>query len=214
VLDPNFAGARQVVRLRKLLRRNQGAAAAGGGGGELSIATEPEKANRRGSVIKSPHSVNWSNFVNDEGFRMESCPELADYFANQFRRFAGADEVLQWDEFWRLLKDLDLGLSDPEILQLRQRVSECQAGVYTVARTLEAPLAGPHRARSLPRFQADVNSDGIIDWNEMVNAIQPVLSKIWQAKLAKAPEYEKWVELQWDTVSPPSAVWCLAANLF
>jgi len=35
--------------------------------------------------------------------------ELADYFANQFRRFAGADEVLQWDEFWRLQKDLDLG---------------------------------------------------------------------------------------------------------
>ena len=44
--------ARQVVRLQKLQRRNQGsAAAAAAGGGELSIVTEPKKKHTRFSIL-------------------------------------------------------------------------------------------------------------------------------------------------------------------
>ena len=42
--------------------------------------------------------------------------------ANQYRRFAGSDELLQWDEFWRFMHDLDLGLTDDEIASMRQEV--------------------------------------------------------------------------------------------
>jgi hypothetical protein len=49
------------------------------------------------------------------------------------------------------------------------------------------------------RLQADTNADGVIDWDEAVAALEPLLSKVWQAQQAGKPEYEHWCELQWDT---------------
>ena len=77
-------------------------------------------------------------------------------------------KVLEWDEFWRFVHDLELGLSDLEIAELRQA--------------------------------ADTDNDGVVTWDEMVAVVTPHLSKIWAAKLAGAPEYDKWVQLHWETV--------------
>jgi Ca2+-binding EF-hand superfamily protein len=52
-------------------------------------------------------------------------------------------QVLEWDEFWRFMHDLELNLSDEEIVKLRQK--------------------------------ADVNKDGVIEWDEMVAVVQPLL---------------------------------------
>jgi len=67
---------------------------------------------------------------------------------------------LDWQEFWRFLHGLDLGLTDFEIGQLRQK--------------------------------ADANSDGVVEWDELLSVIEPLLGKIWNAKLNDAPEYNKW----------------------
>lgn len=48
---------------------------------------------------------------------------------NEFHRFCGKDEVLEWDEFWRFMKDLDLGINDLEIGQLRQKADMNHDGV-------------------------------------------------------------------------------------
>jgi hypothetical protein len=48
---------------------------------------------------------------------------------NEFHRFCGTDEVLEWDEFWRFMKDLELGVSDLEIAQMRQKADVNKDGV-------------------------------------------------------------------------------------
>jgi hypothetical protein len=90
--------------------------------GSFDAVTNP--TGRKGA-IKSPKEADWRKFETDEGFRLDHSPALADYLANQYRRFAGRDEVLQWDEFWRLISDLNLGLDDFAIAQLRQQVLSC-----------------------------------------------------------------------------------------
>jgi Ca2+-binding EF-hand superfamily protein len=54
--------------------------------------------------------------------------------------------VLEWDEFWRFMHDLELNLSDEEIVKLRQK--------------------------------ADVNKDGVIEWDEMLAVVQPLLGAL------------------------------------
>jgi hypothetical protein len=48
---------------------------------------------------------------------------------NEFHRFCGKDEVLEWDEFWRFMKDLNLGITDLEIGQMRQKADINRDGV-------------------------------------------------------------------------------------
>lgn len=40
----------------------------------------------------------------------------------------------------------------------------------------------------------------VVDWIELLSVVEPILGKIWAAKLENAPEYEKFTELHWETV--------------
>jgi len=168
----------EVYRLRKLMRDNQQLIISANTGGRLtSINTNvpPSSANKgissKGTPtsIKSPTNVDFSRFDRDgnKDFKLANAPSLYDYIVNEFHRFCGQDEVLDWQEFWRFLHGLDLGLTDFEIGQLRQK--------------------------------ADANSDGVVEWDELLSVIEPLLGKIWNAKLNDAPEYNKWKELHWET---------------
>jgi hypothetical protein len=48
------------------------------------------------------------------------------------------------------------------------------------------------------RQQADVNSDGVVDWEEMVAILEPLLGKFHTAELECAPEYLRWCLLHWE----------------
>jgi len=189
-LDEKAAKA-EVVRLRSLLRQHEQAllkssmATAGGGGGttrasltvKISPAVAPaETEASQGAPVKSPNGckspysrADVAKFDNNHAasFNVEDCPQIRDYLINEFSRFAGADQVLEWDEFWRFMQNLELRLSDQEIATLRQK--------------------------------ADINHDGVIEWEEMLTVVQPVLGKYWQAQLHGAPEYTHWTELHWET---------------
>ena len=69
-------------------------------------------------------------------FRIENAPQLFDYLANEYYRFGGKDELLSWDEFWRFMKELDLGLSDVEIATLRQEADSNADGLVDWAEML------------------------------------------------------------------------------
>jgi hypothetical protein len=43
--------------------------------------------------------------------------------------------------------------------------------------------------------------DGLIDWNELIPVLEPLLGKYWQAELSGANEYDQWAQLHWETHS-------------
>jgi len=122
------------------------------------------------SWIKAPESkdIDFSRFENDAAgrFKLSLSPALQNYIVNEFHKICGKDQVLEWDEFWRFMRNLDLGLSDHDIGALR--------------------------------LTADRYEDGVIDWEELVVMVEPLLGKIWQAEAAGAPEFAQWSSLQWD----------------
>jgi len=61
---------------------------------------------------------------------------------------------------------MDLGLTDQDIAELRQK--------------------------------CDVDQDGFVSWQEMIDVFSPLLGKFWQAHLAGAPEFEQWSHLHWE----------------
>ena len=102
----------------------------------------------------------------NENFRFDQAPQLLDFLTNEYWRFCGQDQVLSWEEFWRLMKELDLGLSDIEIGELRQA--------------------------------ADTNADGVIEWEELIKVVEPLIAKFWRASVENAHEYDQWKQLHWE----------------
>ena len=102
----------------------------------------------------------------NENFSLTQAPQLHEFLINEYWRFCGKDQVLSWDEFWRLMKELDLGLSDIQIAEMRQA--------------------------------ADTNADGVVDWEELIKVIEPMIAKFWKASVEKAHEFDQWKELHWE----------------
>ena len=61
----------------------------------------------------------------------------------------GSAQVLEWDEFWRFMHDLELGLDDAAIATLRQQADVNNDG--SAALNGLSVLAAPLRCFCLPR---------------------------------------------------------------
>jgi hypothetical protein len=49
-------------------------------------------------------------------------------------------------------------------------------------------------------IQSRAHAHKVVDWHELIEVIEPLLGKVWAAKLAGAEEWQKWCELHWETV--------------
>ena len=122
---------------------------------------------RQVSVKSFGKELDFSKYTRgNENFRLDQAPQLLEFLTNEYWRFCGTDQVLSWDEFWRLMKELDLGLSDVEIAELRQA--------------------------------ADTNADGVVEWEELIKVVEPMIAKFWRASVEGAHEFEQWTQLHWE----------------
>lgn len=142
----------EVVRLRRLLHENHKNIAATVSmphGLKLDVPPRPLAP----TALKSPTRIDFSRFdiAGDVAhFKLDQCPQLRDYIANEYSRFAGEDQVLQWDEFWRFMKEININLSDADIGVLRQQADTNMDGVVEweeLIRVLEPQLAKLWRAQ-------------------------------------------------------------------
>eukprot|EP00615_Pteridomonas_danica_P005062 CAMPEP_0114360686 /NCGR_PEP_ID=MMETSP0101-20121206/24050_1 /TAXON_ID=38822 ORGANISM="Pteridomonas danica, Strain PT" /NCGR_SAMPLE_ID=MMETSP0101 /ASSEMBLY_ACC=CAM_ASM_000211 /LENGTH=242 /DNA_ID=CAMNT_0001505047 /DNA_START=38 /DNA_END=767 /DNA_ORIENTATION=+ len=92
-------------------------------------------------------------------FDLNESPSLYEYLLHQFYRFCGTDQVLEWDEFWRLIMDLDLGLTNKDIAELRQKCDADRDGFITWQEMVEtiSPMLGKFWQASL------ANADDLIN---------------------------------------------------
>jgi Ca2+-binding EF-hand superfamily protein len=67
--------------------------------------------------VKESKDIDFSRFENDaaQSFKLSSSPSLQSFVINEFHKVSGKDKVLEWEEFWRFMHNLDIGLTDQDI---------------------------------------------------------------------------------------------------
>lgn len=116
----------EVVRLRKLLRNNDSL------GPWLSQGEYPDSAVPAADLQAFQASTHLTkqptHSDQDQPFQIAVTPGVAnvavtleDFLAHEFNKHAGKDTELSWDQFWLLIRSLELGLNDSDIAKLRQQ---------------------------------------------------------------------------------------------
>ena len=105
----------EVIRLRTLIRQHESALRAllpsdlsdEKGHSSSSVKHPPHinvasgfRANEAG--VRSPSNIDFTRFENFAAgnFKLDSCPKMFDYISNEFSRFAGPDNVLDWSVYY------------------------------------------------------------------------------------------------------------------